>query len=87
MCLPLSLIESLKVLICSIVVVKIKLLLNIEYAEADAFFCFSCIMIEIGDKFNKLLDTSPTGYSKLFGVTKGCKSHLNVNLDRFFFKI
>ena len=35
-----------------------------EFAEADTFFCFSHIMVEIGDKFNKALDSSPTGYSK-----------------------
>ncbi|XP_065916477.1 TBC1 domain family member 13-like [Dysidea avara] len=33
-----------------------------EFAEADTFFCFSHIMVEIGDKFNKALDSSPTGY-------------------------
>ena len=39
------------------------ILLYTEFAEADAFYCFSLIMIEIGDKFNKALDSSPTGYS------------------------
>jgi len=38
--------------------------LFLEFAEADTFFCFSHIMVEIGDKFNKALDSSPTGYSK-----------------------
>ena len=44
--------------------IQSAILFFLEFAEADTFFCFSHIMVEIGDKFNKALDSSPTGYSK-----------------------
>ena len=63
MCLLLSLTKNLKVIILKVLLFECTILQYTEFAEADAFYCFSLIMIEIGDKFNKALDSSPTGYS------------------------
>jgi hypothetical protein len=37
-----------------------------EHAEADTFFCFSNLMVEIGDHFTKTLDRSRAGIGKQF---------------------
>lgn len=34
---------------------------HVEHAEADTFYCFSNLMVEIGDKFTKILDRSRAG--------------------------
>lgn len=34
---------------------------SVEHAEADTFYCFSNLMVEIGDKFTKILDRSRAG--------------------------
>ena len=35
-----------------------------EHAEADTFYCFANLMVEIGDKFTKMLDHSRAGIGK-----------------------
>ena len=37
----------------------------LEHAEADTFFCFSNLMVEIGDNFTKKLDRSRAGIGQL----------------------
>ena len=45
-----------------------------EHAEADTFYCFSNLMVEIGDKFTKMLDRSRAGIGKIDSSTKATTS-------------
>lgn len=42
-------------------VVIMLLYFFVEHAEADTFFCFSNLMVEIGDHFTKKFDRSRAG--------------------------
>lgn len=57
-----------------------------DFAEADAFFCFTQIMSEIRDRFIKSLDSGPTGIlavvAQLNSLLKQCDHQLWAHLEQ-----